>query len=549
MRQCSVTPPELRNDSNSEGTRSAKEILLQLDPNFSRAIGILNKYMPTEDSSTYDPNDRNQNKAVGTESELHSLSHANTGSESNENRPRLESEQRGGSTMSDLHNTEYMDETKDLKSKMSPNVKTVSSRITDLGSSQRSPPLQIHTTPVVAKSPKSVSGSEALASATSDQSKTLSQQSSRSESSRRPGEASKRAPVNLRSDPVKPVSKPVTKRTPVSNVLASGSSSQSVNRSEFTDKAGRKGPTKPKLRSTEDDYEDEDEDDDDDDDVEDEDDEEDDDSTSETPPSNAFLEPDPTAIRDLDNASPKTLALCHKYPCHYCFFVYFPSATVDEDLMPFRRKAFTDKVARLQNPEHIREVKDTKCARDAYADRRIRCIERQSGTQIRLSDLDPAAAFVKGLPRRRLTIAGPSFAHIGCALNLFESLLPKAHPQDSLLAVAPVHYIIGTTVEKMVLLLYELNWTIKADGDDSSYQTKVNDECQFGIAHNVFVRVQLSDFIHFKQTYKRTSDHDSKLNLCFPPWVLLYLSSSIHCFAIVCCLFLLLLRRAARVFT
>ncbi|KAF6771219.1 hypothetical protein AHF37_10328 [Paragonimus kellicotti] len=328
----------------ARGLDRPKKFYFQLDSNFSRAVGILNKYMPTDDSSTYNPDDQNQNKAVGTESELHSLSHANTGSESNENRPRLESEQRGGSTMSDLHNTEYMDETKDLKSKMSPNVKTVSSRITDLGSSQRSPPLQIHTTPVVAKSPKSVSGSEALASATSDQSKSLSQQSSRSEPSRRLPELPKRAPVNLRSDPVKPVSKPATKRTPVDNVLASGSSSQSVNRSESTDRAGRKEPTKPK---------------------------------------------------------------------------------VDEDLMPFRRKAFTDKVARLQNPDHIREVKDTKCARDAYADRRIRCIERQSGTQIRLSDLDPAAAFVKGLPRRRLTVAGPSFAHIGCALNLFESLLPK----------------------------------------------------------------------------------------------------------------------------
>ncbi|KAA3670158.1 uncharacterized protein DEA37_0003020 [Paragonimus westermani] len=424
MRRSSVTPPELRSDSNSGGTRSAKEILLQLDPNFSRTVGILNKYMPTEDSFTYNPNDQNQSKAVRTESELHSLLYAITGSESNENRPRLESEQRGASTISDLHNTEYMDETKDLKSKMSSNVKTVSSRITDLGSSQRSPPLRTHATPVVAKSPKSVSGSEALANATSDQFRMLSQQNSHSEPLRRPTESPRRAPVNLRSDPVKSVPKPVTKRTPVSNVLASTRPSQSGNRSESTDTARREEPAKPKVQSTDDDYEDED---DNDNDVENEDDEgnEDDDSLFETPPANAFLEPDPTAIRDLDNASPKTLALCRKHPCHYCFFVYFPSATVDEDLMPFRRKAFTDKVARLQNSEHIREVKGTNCARDAYADRRIRCIERQSGTQIRLSDLDPAVAFIKGLPRRRLSVAGPSFAHIGCALNLFESLLPK----------------------------------------------------------------------------------------------------------------------------
>ncbi|KAF8562597.1 hypothetical protein P879_10610 [Paragonimus westermani] len=424
MRRSTVTPPELHNDSNNKETRFAKEILLQPDTNFSRTVGILNKYMPTEDSFTYNPNDQNHNKAIRTESELHSLLHAITNSESNENRPRLESEQRGGSTMSDLHNTEYMDETKDLKSKMSSNVKTVSNRITNLGSSQRSPPLRIHATPVVTNSPNSVSGSEALASATSDQFKTFSQQNSHSELLRRPTEPPKRASVNLPSDPIRPVSKPVTKRTPLSDVLTSIRPSQSVNRSESTDRPRRGEPARHKVQSTDDDCEDED---DNDNDVENEDDEENEDevSMSETPPANAFLEPDPTAIRDLDNASPKTLALCRKYPCHYCFFVYFPSATVDEDLMPFRRKAFTDKVASLQNPEHIREVKDTNCARDAYADRRIRCIERQSGTQIRLSDLDPAVTFIKGLPRRRLSVAGPSFAHIGCALNLFESLLPK----------------------------------------------------------------------------------------------------------------------------
>ncbi|CAH8616572.1 unnamed protein product [Heterobilharzia americana] len=133
---------------------------------------------------------------------------------------------------------------------------------------------------------------------------------------------------------------------------------------------------------------------------------------------------DESASRDLDNASPRTVALCSRYPCHYCFFVYFPSSTVDDDIIPFQRKAFMDKVALLQNPEHIKEVKETKCARDAFSDRRIRSIERHSGTQVHLSELDPGVACVKGLPRRRLTIAGPTFVNICCALNLLEDLLP-----------------------------------------------------------------------------------------------------------------------------
>ncbi|VDQ16659.1 unnamed protein product [Trichobilharzia regenti] len=94
--------------------------------------------------------------------------------------------------------------------------------------------------------------------------------------------------------------------------------------------------------------------------------------------------------------------------------------------MPFRRKAFMDKVSRLQNPEHVKEVLGTKCARDAYSDRRIRSIERLSGTEVHLSDLNPAMTCIKGLPRRRLTIAGPSFINICCALHLFEDLLPSA---------------------------------------------------------------------------------------------------------------------------
>ncbi|TGZ68689.1 hypothetical protein CRM22_004131 [Opisthorchis felineus] len=379
MRRRSVTPPGLRNDSNSEGTRSAKDILLQLDPNFSRAVGILNKYMPNEDSTTYNPDDLNQNKAVGTESELNSLSHVNTRTNSPAGQNRIESEQRGGSTMSDLHNTEYMDESKDMKSKTSPYLKSASSRLSDEPGSPRSPAVQ-RDAPRKPKSPISVSASDAAATAKTISHSELPKPAKQSAPVKKPGQ---RAAAYSHSPPPPTITRP--------------------NRRVESEEAQRRlirELTREESRESEE-------------------------SDFESNFSDALLEPDPTALRDLDNASPKTIAMCKKHQCHYCFFVYFSSATVDEDLMPFRRKAFTDKVARLSNPEHIREVKDTKCARDAFADRRIKSIELQSGTQIRLSEMNPNAAFIKGLPRRRLTIAGPSFSNIGCALNLFEALLPK----------------------------------------------------------------------------------------------------------------------------
>lgn len=38
--------------------------------------------------------------------------------------------------------------------------------------------------------------------------------------------------------------------------------------------------------------------------------------------------PDPTAERDLDNASPETTEFCSNFPCHYCIYVYIASNEV-----------------------------------------------------------------------------------------------------------------------------------------------------------------------------------------------------------------------------
>ncbi|CAH8649638.1 unnamed protein product [Schistosoma rodhaini] len=138
-----------------------------------------------------------------------------------------------------------------------------------------------------------------------------------------------------------------------------------------------------------------------------------------------FTIPDPTACRDLDNASPETIALCCQHSCHYCFYVYFPSSTVDDYLIPFRRKDFQDKLSQIQNLHHINEMKQNKTIQNKLADRRIHSIEKQSGTKIHLSELNSSIICIKGMPCRRLTIAGPSFTNICYALNLLENLLPN----------------------------------------------------------------------------------------------------------------------------
>lgn len=61
----------------------------------------------------------------------------------------------------------------------------------------------------------------------------------------------------------------------------------------------------------------------------------------------------------------------------------------------------------------------------AVKDRRLKAIEVQTRCQIRLSNLDGANSLRKGLPRRRLTFAGPSFTHICHAVQMMEDMFPR----------------------------------------------------------------------------------------------------------------------------
>lgn len=44
-------------------------------------------------------------------------------------------------------------------------------------------------------------------------------------------------------------------------------------------------------------------------------------------------EPDHLAERDIDNASPMTVELCQRHPCHYCIFVHAGGNLVRKNLV------------------------------------------------------------------------------------------------------------------------------------------------------------------------------------------------------------------------
>ncbi|VDN09427.1 unnamed protein product [Dibothriocephalus latus] len=136
-------------------------------------------------------------------------------------------------------------------------------------------------------------------------------------------------------------------------------------------------------------------------------------------------EPDATSARDLDNASPLTLGLCEQFPCHYCIFVYSRPSDADDDTFPFRRSEIVAHVNDAPHDATRMKILDSPEYRDAVRDRRIVYIEINSNCRIRLGELEGRKSLKRGLPRRRLTIAGPTFSHICVAVQLLEHMFPR----------------------------------------------------------------------------------------------------------------------------
>ncbi|VDL58694.1 unnamed protein product [Hymenolepis diminuta] len=135
---------------------------------------------------------------------------------------------------------------------------------------------------------------------------------------------------------------------------------------------------------------------------------------------------DPNEFRDIDNASPETQELCRRFPCHFCVFVYIPSNEVDDELYPFFRNECKEMVLTAKMDEKIRKrLMQTAEVNGSSGDKRLKAIEAQTGCSVRLGKLHGIHSVIKGLPRRRLTITGPSFVHISRALILMEEYFPR----------------------------------------------------------------------------------------------------------------------------
>nr|CDS31544.2 hypothetical transcript [Hymenolepis microstoma] len=137
---------------------------------------------------------------------------------------------------------------------------------------------------------------------------------------------------------------------------------------------------------------------------------------------------DPNEFRDLANASPETLELCRKFPYHFCVFVYMNSNEVDDELYPFFRNECKEMVLTAKMDDRVRNrLMQSAEVHGSSGDKRLKAIEAQTGCSVRLGKLHGIHSVIKGLPRRRLTIAGPSFVNISRALNSNLIITPCHH--------------------------------------------------------------------------------------------------------------------------
>lgn len=229
----------MSNSDVSSTEKPSHDSPCNLDPETHPDIVAVENSASSE-SSPFSGENLNQNRAYGADSDVSSCTPGNTvlSSSTKEQENYLESELRGGSTMSDLHHTE---------------------RINDNSPTKRG---------ILRQTPKSASSR--FREDTSMSKPSTAHPTKSEPSSRRPESSAKNRPKKR------------------SGSRRSGSSMYSLSSGSQSDLSDMG------LRT----------------------------------PAPIFIEPDPTSSRDLDNASPRTIDLCGRHAVHYCFFVYFPPATV-----------------------------------------------------------------------------------------------------------------------------------------------------------------------------------------------------------------------------
>lgn len=95
---------------------------------------------------------------------------------------------------------------------------------------------------------------------------------------------------------------------------------------------------------------------------------------------------------------------------------------VDKELVPFETRRCIEKV--LESTSGDEEERIRLCILNSK-DRRLSKIELTTGCKIELGELTGVENCFRGLPRRRLTISGPSYVHIANAISMMEQYFPR----------------------------------------------------------------------------------------------------------------------------
>lgn len=114
--------------------------------------------------------------------------------------------------------------------------------------------------------------------------------------------------------------------------------------------------------------------------------------------------------------NPNEPATCN---CKFEFYTYFFPSEVDLCLLPFAKHAAN----RMENEERQDDINDSLgFPKEVRQDRRIRSVEVKSMCCIKMSNLGDK--FIKGLPRRKITVSGCSYDQIARALTILQDTVP-----------------------------------------------------------------------------------------------------------------------------
>lgn len=95
---------------------------------------------------------------------------------------------------------------------------------------------------------------------------------------------------------------------------------------------------------------------------------------------------------------------------------------VDKELLPFETRRCIEKA--LETASNDEEERLRLCILNSK-DRRLNKVELTTGCKIEMGELTGVENCYRGLPRRRLTITGPSYVHIANAISMMEEYFPR----------------------------------------------------------------------------------------------------------------------------